>query len=247
MDMDRWERRMNRESGRSAAAGILFGVAIVAVGTGLLLDNIGVIHFEDMWRFWPLGLMAYGVMQVLQKRNSTGLVWGGLAVLIGFLFLLDNFQILRFHFDIGAMIWPVVLIGFGLSMLLRTVERKKYSAGAPNSIDPNLGIWAIFSGFKRRIEAQDFKGGEVVAVFGGVQLDLRHAAISGERAVIDINALFGGIDIRVPETWSVVMKGVGVFGAFEDKTIHPKLDPAVRPQELVITGTGVFAGIKADN
>ena len=108
-------------------------------------------------------------------------------------------------------------------------------------------MWAIFSGFKRRIDAQDFKGGDIVAVFGGVNIDLRHAAIAGDRAVIEINALFGGIDIRVPETWSVVMKGVGIFGAFEDKTIHPKPDPNVKAPELVITGTGVFAGIKADN
>ncbi len=233
---------------RSATSGIILGAGIVAVGTALLLDNLGIVHFEDMWRFWPIALIAYGVIRVVESVTPAGKVWGGMIALIGALFLLDNLHILIFEFDVGAMIWPLLLIGFGVSMLFRAIDRKKYLDGMPaGTSNPNIGMWAIFSGFKRRIDAQDFKGGEIVAVFGGVHIDLRHAAIAGERAVIDINALFGGVDIRVPETWSVVMKGVGIFGAFEDKTIHQKPDANTKSPELVITGTGVFAGIKADN
>jgi hypothetical protein len=247
MDMNRWERRGGWRGGRSVASGIIFGAAIIAVGTALLLDNLNIVHFEDMWEYWPVALIIYGVVRMAEKRTMAAYIWGGMAVFVGVLFLLQNLHILVYNFDIGAMIWPLILIGFGVSMLLRTIARKRDGDAPPGSPNPNLGIWAIFSGFKRRIEAQDFKGGEVVAVFGGVHLDLRHAAIAGDRAVIDINALFGGIDIRVPENWSVTMKGVGIFGAFEDKTVHPRLDPGAKTQELVITGTGVFAGIKADN
>ena len=108
-------------------------------------------------------------------------------------------------------------------------------------------MWAVFSGVKRKVDSQDFKGGDVVAVFGGVNIDLRNAAIAGERAVIDLNLLFGGVDIRVPENWNVVMKGVAIFGAFEDKTTHPKADPNVKIPELVITGAAMFAGVNAKN
>lgn len=248
MNTDRWEGRKSRWGSRSATSGIVLGTGIVAVGTALLLDNLGIVHFEDMWRFWPLALIVYGVIRVVESCTPAGKVWGGSIALVGALFLLDNLHILVFEFDVGAMIWPLLLIGFGVSMLFRAIDRKKYLDGAPaGSTNPSLGMWAIFSGFKRRIDAQDFKGGEIVAVFGGVHIDLRHAAIAGDRAVIDINALFGGVDIRVPETWTVVMKGVGIFGAFEDKTIHQRTDPNVKAPELVITGTGVFAGIKADN
>ena len=61
------------------------------------------------------------------------------------------------------------------------------------------------------------------------------------------NALFGGVDIRVPDTWRVVLKGMGVFGAFEDKTVPPKTDPNVKTPELVITGAALFGGVKVDN
>jgi Cell wall-active antibiotics response 4TMS YvqF len=109
------------------------------------------------------------------------------------------------------------------------------------------GAWAIFSSVKRRIDDQDFKGGDVVAVFGEVKIDLRKAGIASGQAVIDVNTMFGGIDIRVPETWNVVMKGAGVFGAFEDKTIPPRTEPGVKPPQLIITGTAVFGAAKVDN
>jgi predicted membrane protein len=252
MDMDRWESRWERRwgsrSGRSPMSGIIIGVLIVSLGLMLLLDNIGIVRFHDMSRFWPLILVAFGVSRILESRSPAGYVWGGLVTLAGALILLDNLHILIFDFDIGDLIWPLLLIGFGVSLLLRTLDKRAGRAtGSSGTSNPSLGMWAIFSGFKRRIDAQDFKGGEIVAVFGGVHIDLRHAAIAGDQASIDVNALFGGVDIRVPETWQVTMKGVGIFGAFEDKTVRPRTDPTVKSPELVITGVGVFAGIKADN
>jgi cell wall-active antibiotic response 4TMS protein YvqF len=86
-----------------------------------------------------------------------------------------------------------------------------------------------------------------VAVFGEVKIDLRKAGIAGDQAVIDVNALFGGVDIRVPDNWRVEMRGAGIFGAFEDKTVPPRLDPAVKTPQLIITGTAVFGAAKVDN
>jgi len=255
MEMDRresrWERRWERRgwcdrSGRSTISGIIIGALIVTVGVAVLLDNLGIVRFGDVWRFWPVLLIAYGASRLLESRTPSGYVWGGIMILIGTLFLLDNLHILTFDFNFFDLFWPLIIIGFGASLLLRTLDNKRTIPGGA-STNPDLNVWCIFSGFKRRIQAQDFKGGDIVTVFGGVQLDLRHAAINGDRAVIDVNALFGGVDIRVPENWLVTMKGVGIFGAFEDKTIRPTPTPNVKNPELVITGTGVFAGIKTDN
>ena len=257
MDMDRdsrWERRWDRrwarwggESGRSTASGIIIGAAIVAVGSALLLDNLGFIHFEDMWRFWPVILVIWGVSRLLENTSPAGLVWGGLITLVGAFFLLDNFNLIPYRIDFGAIIIPLLIIGFGVSMLVGGIERRKYMGSTPVSTKSGLTMIAIFSGRKSRIESPEFKGGEIIAVFGGVKLDLRHAGLGGDHAVIDVNAMFGGIDIRVPENWSVVMKGVGIFGAFEDKTVHSRPDPNVKSPELVITGMGIFAGVKVDN
>jgi predicted membrane protein len=194
--------------------------------------------------------MGFGISRVLESRHPGGQVWGGLMVLIGAAFLLDNLHIIIFDFDLSQLIWPLAVIGFGVYMLLRAMDRKRILEGVPAaapSIAGAVGSYAIFSSVKRKIDAQDFKGAEAVAVFGEVKIDLRKAGIAGDQAVIDVNALFGGVDIRVPENWRVEMKGAGIFGAFEDKTVPPRTDPAVKTPQLIITGTAVFGAAKVDN
>jgi|SRR5580704_7670083 predicted membrane protein len=238
---------------RSGSAGILVGGVIVLVGLMLLLDNMDIVRIRDPWRFWPVILIVIGVSKILENRSHATLVWGGLMTLVGAVLLLDNLHILVFDFDLGTLIWPLVIIGFGVTLLLKALDRRRFLDGVPplvttsNLSDASFGAWAVFSSVKRRIDSQDFKGGEVVTVFGEAKIDLRKAAIAGDQAVIDVNAVFGGIDIRVPETWSVVIKGAGVFGAFEDKTVPPRIDPAIKTPKLIITGAAVFGATKVDN
>ena len=37
-------------------------------------------------------------------------------------------------------------------------------------------------------------------MFGGVEIDLRKAATTRDEILVEANAIFGGIEIRVPET-----------------------------------------------
>ena len=257
MDSERFEERGRRRHGvygvyrvggrHSGTAGMLIGGVIVALGLTLLLDNLGIVHFEDVWRFWPLILIVFGVSKVLEGRTPAGHVWGGIITLVGAVFLLNNLHILIFEFDIANVIWPLLIIGFGVTLLLKAVDRRRYLDGVPVTKEGDLGAWAVFGSVKRKIESQDFKGGDALAIFGEVRIDLRKAGIAAEQAVIDVSALFGGVDIRVPESWSVVIKGAGIFGAFEDKTGPPRPDPNVKTPQLVITGFAVFGAAKVDN
>ena len=242
--LDRREERRRRWENRGPGAGIALGGIIVLVGLALLLDNMGIVSFRDVWRYWPVLLIVYGVSRVLSCHRTSGYIWGGAIALIGTFLLLDNLDVVFFN---AALIWPLVIIAFGLSMLVRAIDRRRSVEGAPASSGPVLNVVAIFSGSRRSVDSQDFRGGEVVAVFGGIRLDLRRAAMTVDRAVLEINAVFGGVEIRVPETWLVTMKGAGVFGGFDDKTIHPKPDPNVKMPELVITGASVFGGTSVSN
>ena len=61
------------------------------------------------------------------------------------------------------------------------------------------------------------------------------------------SALFGGVDIRVPRDWNVVMKGVGIMGGYEDKTSHPQSAEGVSPKQLIIQGHAIFGGVDVKN
>jgi len=80
-------------------------------------------------------------------------------------------------------------------------------------------------------------------VLGGCELDLRHAAIDGE-AVIDVFAMWGGIEIKVPENWSVSGRVTPILGGYEDKT---RRVPDGTNQRLLVRGLVIMGGVEIKN
>ncbi len=216
----------------SRRPGVVFAFLMIGAGVLLFLDNIGLFHFHDIWQYWPVALIAIGVAKLFETRGAGGLVLAGLLMVVGTAFLLDNFGIWHASWNI---IWPLGLIAFGVLMLVNALERKRAPEGAglvktysgDESSDNILRAWATFS----------------------IEVDLRRANIAptDKEVVIDANATFGGIDIKVPETWVVVTRGMGIFGGYEDKTIPPKPQEGVTPPKLVLTGYAVFGGVSIEN
>ena len=83
----------------------------------------------------------------------------------------------------------------------------------------------------------------MTAFMGGCAIDLRQAAIHGE-AVIDVFAMWGGIEISVPDTWTVIDRVTPIMGGVEDSTRAPG-----NPQghTLIVRGVVVMGGIEIKN
>jgi predicted membrane protein len=232
-----WRRR------RSPAPAIFYSIALIVIGVLLFLDALDLLEAGNLWRYWPLALIAAGAAQLPRAREAAGMVWAALLIAAGAILLLDNVGVLP---DGGRLIWPLLFIGFGLMMLLRSLGRRE--APAQTTISNRIRDSAVFGGTKRKLDTQDFNGGEAVAVFGGVELDLRRAAIPARREVVlRADAVFGAVDIWVPEQWNVSVRGTGVFGAYEDKTVSLRADEIALAPRLVITGVAVFGGVVVKN
>jgi hypothetical protein len=127
----------------------------------------------------------------------------------------------------------------------------------PENSAPRLSEVNIFWGGKRRIVAKNFAGGEIVAIFGGFEIDLREADILGSVAEIEVVTIFGGGEIRVPPNWEIVMETVGIFGGCDDRTRHPDFPVAAapaaggsaapQPKRLIIKGAAIFGGLVVKN
>jgi len=106
---------------------------------------------------------------------------------------------------------------------------------------------AVFGAIKRKLDTLDFRGGEVRTLFGEVKIDLRHTGIASreEPVTVDATAVFGAVKIRVPDGWRVNVSGMGVLGAYEDKTIPPS-QTAGAPL-LIITGLSMFGSVEIEN
>ena len=101
---------------------------------------------------------------------------------------------------------------------------------------------AIFTGIDTHVGSQDFTGGELTAIFGGIELDLRQAAIQGKGATMSVTAVFGGIEIHVPQNWNVVVSGTPIFGGIDDKSLRQPTDS--NAPTLMIDVTAVFGGVE---
>lgn len=241
----RWEARLARRRANPGAGGFFAGAIVVAVGLLLLLDNMGIVRFRDIWQYWPVLLIVWGVSHILTGHNAFCYAWGGVIALIGALFLLNNLDIMVFNFH---LIWPLIIIAVGVGLLLHAFERQQYGiAGRAASSDPMAEGFAVFGNTKRRIDSQDFRGGKASSVFGEVIFDLRNATMTVDEAVIDLDVVFGAVKIFVPQTWLVQVKAANVFGGVDDKTLPPRPDPNVKTPRLIIAGNVVFGGISLFN
>ena len=80
----------------------------------------------------------------------------------------------------------------------------------------------------------------VVAVLGGVQLDLRTARFSQREVTIDVFTLMGGVDIIVGDDVEVDVSGFGIMGGFDHRASGPGLSGAPRVR---VVGLALMGGV----
>jgi predicted membrane protein len=217
------------------------GLMIVAIGALLLLDRLGYIESVNIFDFWPLIFVAVGLSRLLQSRSGGAQLIGAVATIAGLVLLAHNLGYVRLNWSV---LWPVCLILFGISILIRSLSRPRGNDD-PMSSPSALNDWVMFGGSKVVNTSADFRGGDVLALFGGYQLILTKADIAQEAAVLDVTAVFGGVEVKVPQDWLVINKITPVFGGVDDKTSHPA--SGVAQKRLVLRGCAVFGGVEIKN
>jgi hypothetical protein len=133
-------------------------------------------------------------------------------------------------------------------------ERQNWAGQQPNqgptpfdSNESQFNFSVICSHVERHITSKNFKSGTLSAILGGFEIDLSQADIEGDQAVIYADAIFGGGEIRIPETWYVVIEGSALFGAFMDETRQRPPEGSTPAKKLIIRGTAVFGGVSIEN
>jgi len=110
------------------------------------------------------------------------------------------------------------------------------------STDNVLDIAAVFGSVKKTVMSKQFRGGEVVAVFGGAHVNLLHADMEGP-VVIEVVNIFGGTTLLVPNNWEIKSEAVAIFGGVEDKRSIPHI-PQVPDKTLILQGFSMFGGLE---
>jgi predicted membrane protein len=269
------------------------GVSLAVLGVVLTLDNLGFVEAQAIFRFWPLVLVLFGSVYVVQGRDTRAWVLGACWMAVGTAFLLRNLDVFRFRL---TDFLPLVLVAVGLKFMFgRRQRRDRHWPGMPDPAQPPpppgvpppfgpmsdsvfgprfdpgsmsgeappasvggaaaghgygaghahaqvLRVFAMMFGADRR-HVGALAHVEVSAVMGGCDIDLRDAVPSAQPLVIQVFAMWGGIDIRVPPGWLVQNEAWPILGGILDSTTRP----AIPTHRVLLRGNAFMGGVEVKN
>jgi predicted membrane protein len=228
---------------RHGSGRIFWGLLLIILGTLFLLDQMGELDFgEIIGHYWPVIFILIG-FSILINSGFRDVGSGMFFILFGAVFLLFELGILDHHF--WHYVWPLAIIVLGLWIILKPALRGSGGGGFPEIKEDDLDATAVFTTLRRRIESKAFKGGEATAVFGSVELDFTPAALGADQATVELTAVFGGVEVRVPKNWKVVLAGTPILGGIHDRRSAPQESGTTAT--LYLKATAVFGNVEIKN
>ena len=217
------------------------GILLILIGFLFLMDTLDILNVGRVFaQWWPLILILTGFIR-LKGRDKTG---GALVFVAGIVFLSATLDIINWVSILRF--WPLILIAVGVSVLLKTRGRSLWGIGASKeSSEDFIRSNAIFGRARQTVASEEFKGGDFIALFGGIELDLRGARVSPDGCELNLTALFGGIEVFVPADWQVSVTGMPILGGIDDNT--GRTQGAEDGTKVSFKCTVAFGGIEIRN
>jgi predicted membrane protein len=130
--------------------------------------------------------------------------------------------------------WFVFLFS---ALILAAVKKRDVTPPEPDADEVDLV--ASFEPLEFHSTSTAFRGGKVTTWFGGGVVDLRDAVIDPDGATLEVNALFGGGNLVVPEDWNIETRVIGLGGIGDGRT---KIERSPDAPTLRVEGQALFGG-----
>jgi len=235
----------SRQSRHPQQGKLIIGGLLIFIGSLLMLSNLDVFdintaHYLFSWR----SILIYIGLFMLASRSNKKPAY--ILIGIGVLFWIP--EIFGYSVRLHDVFWPLVFIGLGFLLIYRqrTPRQVSYDEnGNPTSgSDGYLNDISLFGGGVKIIQSKNFKGGNITAIMGGSEFDLRQVQFATNVAVIDVFTLFGGTKFIVPENWTIQSDAVSILGGFTDKRPITATPSGSDEKVLVIKGIVMLGGIE---
>ena len=255
---------------RNKVGHALFALLVIAAGVLLLSYYTGVLpgYIKSIIFSWQTLLVAIGLVMLAQPHKRTT---GVILIIIGSVFLLPKIvgSCCYYYGNGRALSWAIILILVGIFLLCKAFfgknwcrqarfhtyfytdegshstrschSRERRSNSIPKDETGYIDRNFVFGGGKENFDLQNFKGGEINCIFGGLDLDLSKAQLAPGVHTLEINTVFGGVTIYIPPHWKVEIRQTRVFGGFEDRRTPSYFD-VEEDRSLIIVVNAVFGG-----
>jgi predicted membrane protein len=231
-----------QKTGKSAVT--IIGAVLVVAGLLMIGDQFGLFPFRlsSIIFSWQAILIVLGlILATNREARLTGII----LCCIGIFFLLPHFSLLPV--SASKLFWPALLVFIGIYILLKGPYRRGLSYSSSSRNGDAIEDVHVFAGHDRILQTENFKGGEIVNVFGGGNYDLKQAKLAPGKNVLEIVMVFGGSKIIVPQDWDVKVEVSAVFGGFSDKRIKSPEISRDMSRTLIIKGIAIFGGGELTN
>jgi predicted membrane protein len=247
---------------------VLAGLVILGVGTVFLLKEMHIFQFPNWLFTWPMILVAFGVFAGASNSfrdagwlfiSGVGVVfllrniwpevpvwnytWPVIVIVIGLMMILSPrrkrswWQKHQHPWDTDKHPWER---GNGTEEIINP-EVIRAEAGRRDRGDNWLDMVSVFGNIKKQVYTKDLKGGDIVSVFGGAEINFMHADFTGT-ITIEMVQIFGGAKLIVPPHWQIRSEMAAIFGGIEDKRT-PQVNYDA-DKVVILNGTTLFGGIE---
>lgn len=210
---------------------MIYGFIIFIVGVLMVINEVFPQINLGLNSIWPVALIFLSIYQMFKNKafNGTYII----MFYIGFFFFINNNIV-----NIRELFFPFLVVMIGLTIIASSYLNKDAKAIVRKKKDDVLVYNAFFSSVDDVASSDDFKGADILSIFGGCDVDFSHVKLKKDNVVITILSIFGGSNIKVPEDVNVRLNSSAIFGGDENKktNVNPK------QKTIIINSTSIFGG-----
>lgn len=235
---------------RKTAAYVLLGIA-----TLLLLSNIGLFNLSGLgnligsivrlaFNLIPYIIAVTGVVWIYRSRGSNTPLVAWLITIFGLVLIIA--QLGLFGLTFTDMLAPMILvtIAFFLVNPRNLLPRNLNTSNEDlNPDEQEIKLFAFMGGGELNYHSKKLTGGEVMAIWGGYEIDFSEADMKGDSMVLNLYCIMGGVEITVPANWRVEKGGaMNIMGGFSNKTRDMAEELNLPPKTLIVSGLALMGG-----
>ncbi len=228
---------------------------LVAIAGLLILSNVGLFSFIGLtdligtlfrllFNSIPYIITLAGIFWIVRSGRREAPLMAWLLTLLGAVLIIS--QLGLFGLSFGEMIAPMILLTVAFFLVNpRNLLPRRLNTGNED-IDPEeqeIKLFAFMGGGDLKYHSRRLRSGEVMAIWGGYEIDFSEADMEGDSMQLNLYCIMGGIEITVPANWKVEKSGaMCIMGGYSNKTRDMAEELNLPSKTLVVTGLALMGG-----
>jgi len=219
---------------------IFWGLFFLVAATFVIVNQLG--YYTDL-AFMPLILSIFLVALFIKSIYPTRFF--GLLISLALLIILYDKQL-----GLESITpWPVLITALLGSIGLHIIFGKNYSVKCSekhfdkiinNDDEDVVNVEVKFGSSIKYVNSDNFKEANLSSSFGSLAVYFNNAKIKDDKAVINLDASFSGVELYIPKEWKVINNLDNSLAGVEEKNNRN----SETNKTVTINGRVSFAGVE---